>query len=265
MADIDIFGMLNNATPEGAIARADQIKDETQNKKQSEINAEVKEQIEQLSQGGGIPDAPSDGKTYGRKDGAWTTTEEVIDLGRLDFDPNDTSTFSVFNPYLNKAGVYKFMRRGYFSHCRLDVFLSGTYYGTPILSAILTIDIAGSIGSGDFHPPFWNRMTFVCGFEGEWRSRAYIIHEMILSINPSNFLENLDSMKTPGIYKIHDYSSKISAILNVTIHDPYRNAGITQSLHAYVNDDISSYVLDGFRTLQGEVWSEWKTAKTTLE
>lgn len=51
MADIDIFGTLNNATPEGVIARADQIKDETQNKKQSEINAEVKEQIEQLSQG----------------------------------------------------------------------------------------------------------------------------------------------------------------------------------------------------------------------
>lgn len=221
---------------------------------------------QQGGSGGGIPDAPTDGKTYGRKDGEWTTTEEVIDLGELDFDPNDTSTFSVFDPYLEKVGVYKFMRIGYFSQCRLDVFISGTYYGTPILSAILTIDTADSIGSGNYHSSYWNRMTFIRGYEdGEWRLKPYIIYEMLLSINQSNFLENLDSMKTPGIYKIYDHSGKISAILNVTNHYPYENTYITQSLHAYVNDDISSYVLDGFRTLQGEVWSEWKTAKTTLE
>jgi hypothetical protein len=215
--------------------------------------------------GGGIEDAPSDGKTYGRKDGAWTTTEEVIDLGELDFDPNDTSTFSVFDPYKNKVGVYKFRRKTYFSQCRLEVFLSGYYYGSPILSAILTIDTANSIGSGDFHSSYWHKMTFVYG-SSEWKSKSYTIYEMLLSINSSNFLEKLDSVKTPGIYKIYDYNGTISAILNVTSHDPYDNRIIiTQSLHAYVNDDISSHVLDGFRTLQGEVWSEWKTAKTILE
>lgn len=81
MANIDIFGTLNNATPEGVIARSDQIKDETQNKKQSEINAEVKEQIEQLSQGGsggGIEDAPTDGKLYGRKNSAWKFIEKDL-------------------------------------------------------------------------------------------------------------------------------------------------------------------------------------------
>lgn len=53
MAEIDIFGTLNNATPEGVIAKAEQIKDSTQNKKQSEINADYKTRLETLEEGGG--------------------------------------------------------------------------------------------------------------------------------------------------------------------------------------------------------------------
>lgn len=46
MADINIYGVLHNATPDNTIARADQIKDETQNKDQAAINQEVKNKLD---------------------------------------------------------------------------------------------------------------------------------------------------------------------------------------------------------------------------
>lgn len=48
--EINIYGTLNNATPEGVLAKAEQVKDSTQNKKQSEINADYKNRIETLEQ-----------------------------------------------------------------------------------------------------------------------------------------------------------------------------------------------------------------------
>lgn len=53
MTEINIYGTLNNATLDGVIAKAEQIKDSTQNKKQSEINADYKQRIEKLEKGGG--------------------------------------------------------------------------------------------------------------------------------------------------------------------------------------------------------------------
>lgn len=53
MKEINIYGVLNNATPDGVIAKAEQIKDSTQGKKQSEINADYKKRIETLEEGGG--------------------------------------------------------------------------------------------------------------------------------------------------------------------------------------------------------------------
>lgn len=51
--EINIYGILNNATPDGVIAKASQIKDDTENKKQSEINADYKKRLEKLEKGGG--------------------------------------------------------------------------------------------------------------------------------------------------------------------------------------------------------------------
>lgn len=53
MAEINIYGTLNNATPDGVIAKAEQIKDSTEGKKQSEINADYKKRIETLEADGG--------------------------------------------------------------------------------------------------------------------------------------------------------------------------------------------------------------------
>lgn len=53
MKEINIYGTLNNATPDGVIAKAEQIKDSTQGKKQSEINADYKKRIETLESGEG--------------------------------------------------------------------------------------------------------------------------------------------------------------------------------------------------------------------
>ena len=53
MTEINIYGTLNNATPDGVIAKAEQIKDSTQGKKQSDINADYKKRIETLESGGG--------------------------------------------------------------------------------------------------------------------------------------------------------------------------------------------------------------------
>ena len=50
MKEINIYGVLNNATPDGVIAKAEQIKDSTQGKKQSEINADYKKLVEELVQ-----------------------------------------------------------------------------------------------------------------------------------------------------------------------------------------------------------------------
>lgn len=41
--EIDIFGTLNAATTKGVIAKASQVKDETANKMQSDINKELEE------------------------------------------------------------------------------------------------------------------------------------------------------------------------------------------------------------------------------
>lgn len=51
MADINIYGTLNNATPEGVIARAEQIKDVELDKKQSVINKEINTKLGELEQG----------------------------------------------------------------------------------------------------------------------------------------------------------------------------------------------------------------------
>lgn len=230
----------------------------------------IQKVITEQQQGSGLNDAPSDGNTYGRKDGEWTTTEEVIDLGVLDFDPNDTSTFSVFNPYLNKVGVYKFRRRGYFSQCRLDVFISGYMYGTPIRSAILTINEAGDSGSGDYYPEYWKQSIFIYT-DGVWQRKGYVNSELVIpNLIGSTFpqgITSFDNLIQNGLYKISDTSGNLSGTINVTEH---RGSGelraTTQSLHAYINtDDTPPYVLDGFRTFKDRVWSEWKTAKTTLE
>ena len=53
MKEINIYGVLNNATPDGVIAKAEQIKDSTQGKKQSDINADYKKRIETLESCGG--------------------------------------------------------------------------------------------------------------------------------------------------------------------------------------------------------------------
>lgn len=53
MKEINIYGVLNNATPDGVIAKAEQIKDSTQGKKQSDINADYKKRIETLEADGG--------------------------------------------------------------------------------------------------------------------------------------------------------------------------------------------------------------------
>lgn len=54
MTEINIYGTLNNATPDGVIAKAEQIKDSAQNKKQSEINDDYKNRIETLEEGSTI-------------------------------------------------------------------------------------------------------------------------------------------------------------------------------------------------------------------
>lgn len=52
---INIYGTLNNATPEATVATADQIKDTGKNKKQSELNADFERRVSLLesSPGGG--------------------------------------------------------------------------------------------------------------------------------------------------------------------------------------------------------------------
>ena len=60
MTEINIYGVLNNATPDGVIAKAEQIKDSTQGKKQSEINADYKKRIETLETGGGTGSGTTD-------------------------------------------------------------------------------------------------------------------------------------------------------------------------------------------------------------
>lgn len=87
----------------------------------------------------GIPDADKDGKTYGRKNGSWVEVEEIIDLGRLNIDKKDTSTFSVFSTYLNKPGKYKFAIEDSYSNGLLEVFVAGYYYNSPICAATLKI------------------------------------------------------------------------------------------------------------------------------
>lgn len=52
-ADINIYGTLKNATPNGTVATADQIRDEAEGKMQSEINSDFKERIASLESGGG--------------------------------------------------------------------------------------------------------------------------------------------------------------------------------------------------------------------
>lgn len=60
MTEINIYGTLNNATPDGVIAKAEQIKDSTQGKKQSEINADYKKRIETLEDSGGTGSGTTD-------------------------------------------------------------------------------------------------------------------------------------------------------------------------------------------------------------
>lgn len=53
MADIKIYGKLKNDTPEGILAGADQIKDDTLGKKQSDINSDLTGRVEELEKNSG--------------------------------------------------------------------------------------------------------------------------------------------------------------------------------------------------------------------
>lgn len=87
MANIPIYGTLKNETPEGKLAVAAQIFDETEGKKQSEINAETvrttKQTLDEVKKKqvraniGAVEEAPKDGKAYAMKDGNWEESTEL--------------------------------------------------------------------------------------------------------------------------------------------------------------------------------------------
>lgn len=223
---------------------------------------------QQGGSGGGIEDAPSDGKTYGRKDGEWTTTEEVIDLGRLNIDKNDTSTFSIFNTYLGKPGKYKFAIEDSYSIGSLEVFVAGYYYDTPIYAATLTIFASNyAYSAGLYNARDYHTYKYQYGYEGWIGSNDYLSSaNVILSENfPNN---SFDDIKNTGVYVIGivgTFAGNPSALgfLNVVVG--YNN-NISQSLDVNIKSIKGEYYnLKGFRTFEDGAWSEWKTAKTTLE
>lgn len=106
MADINIYGTLNNATPDGVIAKAEQIKDSTQGKKQSDINADYKQRIETLESGG-----TSSG--VGQTDPN-STSDDYVKYGVTE------PTGEIFNCYQDypKASLTKNKATGVFSTAR---------------------------------------------------------------------------------------------------------------------------------------------------
>lgn len=97
MADINIYGVLNNATPEGIIAKADQIHDNNLNKKQAEINEEFNSRIETVENQNKyfISEAPEDGKRYNRYNKTWTRSVGIISENNAE----------VFNDYSNNTAI----------------------------------------------------------------------------------------------------------------------------------------------------------------
>lgn len=291
MADIDIFGTLNNATPEGVIARADQIKDETQNKKQSEINAEVKEQIEQLSQGGGIEDAPTDGKTYGRKDGTWNEVEGITELS---FDHPYNIIMSSSLDSITTPGVYKIKSPNYYCEGRLEVIeVNELNYtdGECLIKQILRISEKDK-GNGNISLdgevvdiPYAYRYRFVSS-HSNWTDWKKISAEQELDLGElaiSNIDEPIPSelfyIRDVGSYKFTTSEFGGSGTLDVSrvrINDSYGNRLITKqvvrmSITDYQNnfDSFNINIIDAVRldlTPPGEFpgWTAWKKTKTPL-
>lgn len=287
MADIDIFGTLNNATPEGVLARADQIKDETQNKKQSEINAEVKEQIEQLSQGGGIEDAPSDGKTYGRQNGTWNEVEGITELS-LD-RPHDVIMSSMLDS-ITTPGVYKIKSPNYYCEGRLEVVnVSMTTYGR-LLKQILRIsekdDDGGSgIAGAGVDIPYASRYRF-SDSGSRWTDWVKIsvkqevdLGELAISSIDEPFPSEFFYIKDVGSYKFTTSEFCGSGTLDVSkvrINDSYGNRLITkQVVRMSITDNqnnfdsfniniIDSVRLDLASPGSSPDWTAWKKTKTPL-
>ena len=223
---------------------------------------------QQGGSGGGIEDAPTDGKTYGRKDGEWTTTEEVIDLGRLNIDKNDTSTFSIFNTYLGKPGKYKFAIEDSYSIGSLEVFVAGYYYDTPIYAATLTIFASDyAYSAGFYNARDYHIYKYQYG-HGDWIGSNDYLSGAEVTLSEDFPHNNFDDIKNTGVYVIGlagTVSGDPSALgfLNVVVG--YNN-NISQSLDVNIKSIKGEYYnLKGFRTFEDGVWSEWKTAKTTLE
>lgn len=75
------------------------------------ITSKIDEVVEQVNNGGGLSDAPSDGKTYGRKDGAWNKTVGEYSEGG-----------EIFNDYSYNIAT------GVYSHAEgISTEASGTY------------------------------------------------------------------------------------------------------------------------------------------
>lgn len=302
MADIDIFGTLNNATPDGVLARADQIKDETQNKKQSEINAEVKKQIEQLSQGGsggGIEDAPKDGKTYGRKDGTWNEVEGITELT---FDsPHDVIMTSELDS-ITTPGVYKIKSPNYYCEGRLEVIEANELNYTReecLIKQILRISekkLTGNISlDGQVTDiPYAYRYRFVSEFS-HWTDWVKIsvkpnenepelpkevdLGELAISSIDEPFPGEFFYMQTPGVYTfslINNLGSGTLKIVKVRVND---NLGLRYVVKQIVQVDVSEHNTNAenvnvnlFYAVRFDInfgygtpeWTAWKKTKTPL-
>lgn len=291
MADIDIFGTLNNATPDGVLARADQIKDETQNKKQSEINAEVKEQIEQLSQGGsggGIEDAPSDGKTYGRQNGTWNEVEGITELS---FDRPHDVIMSFELDSITTPGVYKIKSPNYYCEGHLEVIDVNMADGYErLLKQILRISEKGDGGGSTsltgevVDIPYAYRYRFASSYSNwtDWvktSDKLEDLGELAISNIDEPFPDELFYMQTPGVYTfslMNNLGSGTLKIVKVRVND---NLGLRYLEKQIVQVDVSEHNTDAenvnvnlFYAVRFNIntgvgtpeWTAWKKTKTPL-
>ena len=243
---------------------------------------------QQGGSGGGIEDAPSDGKTYGRKDGTWNEVEGITELS---FDRPHSEIMSYELDSITTPGVYKIKSPNYYCEGYLEVIDVNMADGYErLLKQILRISEKGDGGGGlsltgavaDI--PYAYRYRFASSISSwtDWAkpdNSEVNLGELAISNIDEPFPSEFFYMQTPGTYTFSLMNNLGSGTLNIVRVKVNDDRGSRYLVKQIVQVDVSEHNTDAmhvnvnlFYAVRFNIdtgygtpeWTIWRKTKTPL-
>lgn len=245
----------------------DQVLDSSE---MNNITSKIDEVIEEVNNnentvgGSSIEDAPSDGNTYGRKDGKWTTVEGIT---QLSFDSDMQTIMLNKLDNITTPGKYIIKSPNYYCEGTLEVAnVNGDMYESVIIQ---TLRITDSI-TNNIIANYAYRKKYKSNPWGQWvksnNDGTNDLGEITFSIDDISGMGTspFDDIKKEGIYIFSNPNYYGEGILEVT---SFRNSFIVQRLRTSIAEDKHPFDNNGnlittdipytTRLYENNKWGAW--------